>query len=161
MKSLVVFYSRTGNTRRVAKLLTSELKAKLEEIDDIKRRDGLVGYLRTNWDAALKRAAQIMPPKSDPRAFDLVVVGTPIWNWAMSAPIRSFLADRGRAIRAVAFFCTMGNAGEAQVFAEMQELCGQAPIESFAFSEKSIADGSFELLARAFAAKVKARFGVA
>jgi flavodoxin len=43
MKSLVVYYSRSGNTRFVAEQISEEIGADIEEIIDIKKRKGLLG----------------------------------------------------------------------------------------------------------------------
>lgn len=54
MKSLVVFYSRTGNTRRVAEMIAGEMKADLQELVDKKSRKGPIALLRAGRDAIKK-----------------------------------------------------------------------------------------------------------
>jgi flavodoxin len=46
MKTLVVYYSRTGKTRFVAERVASELKADIEEVVDLKNRSGRFGFLK-------------------------------------------------------------------------------------------------------------------
>ncbi|MBE3088681.1 MAG: flavodoxin family protein, partial [Actinobacteria bacterium] len=42
---LVVYYSRTGTTRKVAEYITKQLGADMEEIIDMKKRSGIWGFL--------------------------------------------------------------------------------------------------------------------
>ena len=45
MKVLVVYYSRTGNTKFVAEAIAQSLEADIEEIKDGKNRMGVFGFL--------------------------------------------------------------------------------------------------------------------
>ena len=58
-RTLVVYYSRTGNTERVAKDVAARLGADLERIVDKASRLGFTGYLRAVYDSARKVAADI------------------------------------------------------------------------------------------------------
>lgn len=161
MKALVVYYSRTGNTRKVAHFVASKLGAEFEEIVDTKKRLGFFGYVSAGMDAMLHRETPIGPVQKDPAKYDLVVIGSPIWAWNVSAPVRTYLSQYGRRAKRIAFFLTMGGQGEAKVFDEMQVLAGKRPIEQIAILEKEIADGSFAQNAAGFAAKLAGAFGEA
>jgi len=43
LKSLVVYYSRTGNARFVAETIAAEIGADVEEVVDMKKRSGPLG----------------------------------------------------------------------------------------------------------------------
>ena len=45
-RTLVAYYSRTGNTRHVAEVIAAELGAELEPIVDRAERRGRLGFLR-------------------------------------------------------------------------------------------------------------------
>ena len=51
MKSLVVYYTRTGNTKFVAETIAAELGSDIEEVVDIKKREGTLGYMSASRDA--------------------------------------------------------------------------------------------------------------
>jgi len=55
MKALVVYYSRTGNTKFVAEKIAQELGADIEEVIDKKNRFGLINYLRAGGDALRRK----------------------------------------------------------------------------------------------------------
>lgn len=52
---LVVYYSRTGATRKVAEYITKQLGADMEEIIDMKKRSGIWGFLIGGRDALRKK----------------------------------------------------------------------------------------------------------
>ncbi|HYL57151.1 MAG TPA: flavodoxin [Gemmatimonadales bacterium] len=135
---LVVFYSRTGFTRLVAQDLARALNADLEELIDLTNRQGILGYLRSGFDAALHRLTQLQPLSTKPEAYDLVVVGTPIWNAAISSPVRTFLMDHKAGLKKVAFFCTYGGSGNERVFRQMEQVCGKAPLATMAVRDREM-----------------------
>lgn len=45
MQTLVVYYSRTGNTRQIAREISDSLECDMEEIIATKKRSGMMGYL--------------------------------------------------------------------------------------------------------------------
>ncbi|WP_232450506.1 flavodoxin family protein [Burkholderia ubonensis] len=87
-KILVVFYSRTGTTRRAGAALATMLHADVEEIVETHSRIGPFGFLRSLVEAINRKPAEIAASKRDPSAYDLVVIGTPVWAGSVSSPVR-------------------------------------------------------------------------
>lgn len=125
-KALVVYYSRTGYTLRVAEKMAAALGADLERIEDAASRRGVLGYLRCAREALRKRAAVIRPPAFDPAAYDLVVVGGPVWAGNVASPVRAYLQASKGHIAHFACFCTQGGSGGPGVLAAMAALTGLA-----------------------------------
>ena len=125
---LVVFHSRSGTTRRIARAIADSLEADVEEIIDLKARAGLFGYLGAGHDAIRRRCTPIGDLARDPAEYDLVIVGSPVWAGRMSSPVRSYL-DRNRGkFKSAGFFCTCGGINnDAALFADMAEIAGCAP----------------------------------
>ncbi|KUY85424.1 flavodoxin [Burkholderia territorii] len=142
-RMLVVFYSRSETTAAIARRLATELDAdceRLQEVDD-RRRAGAVGFLRSLADVIRDRAADLRPTACSPSAYDVVVIGTPVWAGRASTPVSSWLARHGSELRATAFFCTMGQRGDLTAFGQMQALARQAPIATCAISGRDIGRG--------------------
>lgn len=59
LKIQVIYYSRSGNIRRIAQALAEALRCDLEEITEPKSRSGLLGYMRSAMEALLKQPAAI------------------------------------------------------------------------------------------------------
>ena len=140
-KILVVYYSRSGTTRGVAKALSARLNSSIEEIVETRGRDGFLGYWRSIIEARRKQPAGITPAKNDPSAFDLVVIGTPVWAWSVSSPVRAYLAANKDRIPDVAFFCTLGGKGSERAFAQMQGIIGKPPRATCAITAREVASG--------------------
>ncbi len=155
--ALVVYYSRTGTTRRLAEAIAKALPADIEPIIDRRRRSGIIGYLRSVAESVQKRGASIEPMRTDPRSYDLVLIGTPIWAWSVSSPVRSYLAaNRGR-LPNLAFFCTMGGQGDERSFEEMRNIAGKAPIASCAVTAREVASEAYGARITQFVEQLKAR----
>jgi flavodoxin len=154
-KTLVVYHSRTGTTRRLAEALAKFLHADIEEIVESRDRSGFLGYLRSISEVLQKRGAPIEPAKNDPRPYSLVVVGTPVWAWSVSSPVRSYLAANKERLGAVAFFCTMGGQGGERAFEEMKAIAGKAPRASCAVTARDVKSGSSEAQIAEFAEQLE------
>jgi flavodoxin len=151
MKTLVVYYSRTGHTQQVAEQLAAALGATLCPITEPGSRLGPLGYARSLIEGAFGRDAPIRAAQHDPAGYDLVLLGTPIWGWHLSSPVRAFARRHAKQIRRAAFFCTMGGSGAEQAFAELEQLIGHPPVATLAITEAELGTAA----ARATAGKIK------
>src|SRR5512138_1829572 len=141
-KTLVVFYSRSGTTRRVDEALSEALQCDLEEITEPNPRTGFLGYIRSLLEARRKRPSAITPKKHDVSSYDLVVVGTPVWAWSLSSPVRAYLMSTASQLPEVAFFCTLGAKGSERTFAQMTAIVGKKPSAVCAILEREVLSGS-------------------
>ncbi|MEN7982665.1 MAG: flavodoxin family protein [Nanoarchaeota archaeon] len=119
MKILVVYYSRTGNTKLVAEQIAKLLNADLDEIIDEKdRKRKVIGWVISGYDALKKELTKINH-KENPKNYNLVIIGTPNWAGTMTPAIRTYLTKNK--LKNVAFFCTFGG-NEGHVFQDMESL---------------------------------------
>ena len=138
MNVLVVYYSRTGNTRDVAAEIARRIGAEVERITDNRNREGRLGYVKCTIDQNLNLCPRLRPMRTDPTKFDIVAVGTPIWGSTCCAPIRTFLTNVKGRLRKVAFFCTMREGNEAKAFLDMEAHCRTKPFATLAVTEDEI-----------------------
>lgn len=134
MNALVVYYSRSGTTRKVAEQISTFLGGDAEEIHDRTNRSGIMGWIRAGRDAGSKKLTVLEEVKKDPANYDVVVIGTPIWRHSVSTPIRTYISQFGERFKKVAFFCT-GNTGD-NVFGEMESLCGKKPVATLSLRRR-------------------------
>jgi len=137
-RTLVVYYSRTGTTRLAAEAIAKALGADLEAIVDRTPRLGLVGYLRCALEAGTKRLPSIERPAREPGDYELVVVGSPVWGASLSSPVRAYLEEHRRRLKAVAFFCTCGGRGGERVLAQMTGLASKEPVARLVLREAEV-----------------------
>jgi flavodoxin len=143
MKNLIVYYSRTGMTKKAAESIKEKTGWEIEEIIDNKDRRGAIGYILSGRDAMLKKAADIKDTMHNPAEYDMVIVGTPIWSFTVSSPIRTYLNKQTGNFKKAAFFCTMDGSGFEKTFSEMEKASGVKPEKTLALADKEIIDGSF------------------
>ncbi len=141
-KVLLVYYSRTGTTRVVADAIAAALACDVEEITDTRNREGIFGYLRAGFDAAFARLTTLQRLRYDPKHYDLVIVGTPVWNASLSAPVRTYLTMHKGRLKNVAFFCTYGGSGSRRVFRQMAETCGIKPLDLLELRQAEVKSGA-------------------
>lgn len=157
-RALVIFYSRTGATRQVARLLAKKLDADLLPIEDVRPREGMLGYLRSVLEAEHATLPDIVPVAFAPQEYDLVVFGTPVWASHVSSPMRRFLHDHATSqIPRIAFFCTFGGRGAEGAFRDMRDLAGRDPDATLALSDRDVFAGDPRLTIDDFAARLGRR----
>jgi flavodoxin len=140
-KTLVVYYSRTGNTKKIAEEVAAALQADVEELKDGKSRRGPIGFIMAGREAVRKVPANLKALQHDPAAYDLVVVGTPVWANTVCSPVRTFLERNRAGFKSVAWFCTAGAedpTGAEKAFAAMTEASGLAPAATLGFGQAGI-----------------------
>jgi flavodoxin len=135
MNALVVYYSRTGTTRKVAEKLASLLQCVSEEVHDTTNRKGMLGWLSAGKDATSKTLTKLETVHNDPAAYDLVIIGTPTWNNRLSTPIRTYLTQYKDRFKKVAFFCTYQYTDD-NPFEAMASLCGKMPVATLRLHRK-------------------------
>ena len=128
MKTLVVYYSRTGKTRFVAEKVASELKAEIEEVVDLKNRSGRFGFLKAGYDATRGNKTEIAETQKLPSDFNLIVVGTPVWNSRPASAVSTYLKRNDFAGKKVAVFCTNEGMGEEKAVDRTKALISNGDI---------------------------------
>lgn len=160
-KILVVYYSRSGFTRKVAEAIAAACNADLEEIRDLGSRGGFWGYLHSVREALSRKPAPIVAPARDPSGYDLIVLGTPVWTGKVSSPMRAYVAKLGVSFKAIAVFCTLGGSGADKTLHELAALCGKTAVASLALTDGAIAKGKYDAPIQDFVKTIRDGLGAA
>lgn len=91
MAALVVFYSKSGNTKALAQAYAQRLNADIFEIEERKPRIGN-GYVKNGFQASFQYASKVKA-LPDVSAYETIYVGTPIWASKCAPAINRFLKD--------------------------------------------------------------------
>jgi len=128
-KTLIIYFSRTGRTRRLAQRLAQLLDADIEEIDCRRYRLGLFGwwrYLRAGFNSVKGNLPRIGKLQHTPADYDLVVLGTPIWTSYPCLPMRALLKAGPAMPGRIAGFITYGGQSDPDTaFSMMAEMLGK------------------------------------
>lgn len=154
-KVLVIAYSYTGTSRRVAALLAAHFDWPLGEVLETRPRAGATGMVRCVLDSLLRRRPATTYRGPAPEDFDAVIVVAPVWVKRLAAPMRSFLAERAASLPAsLAMVTVMAARGGENAVAEAATLLGRTPRLWTAVTQREAEDGSAHARIEAFGAAV-------
>src|SRR4030042_7150848 len=114
MKTLVIYYSLSGNTKFAAETIAAELGADIGEIVDLKKRQGKLAFLSNGRDAGQGKETEIAPIQKSATDYDTIIVGTPIWNKNPTPAIRTYLNSNNLAGKKVGLFFSDSSFGLTQ-----------------------------------------------
>jgi flavodoxin len=116
MKTAVVFYTFDGNCALVAEQINAQLSAdfiRLKTEDEKKRR----GFAKFFWGGGmvfLHKKPPLKPYTFDPSAYDLIIIGAPVWAGSPAPPIQTFLSQTVISGKKIALFvCHGGGKGKS------------------------------------------------
>jgi flavodoxin len=92
-KVLILYYSRTGNTKAVCEALQKELGCDIIEINDLKNREGRWGYYTAAFGSIFGTHTGIDPAEFNLTSYETIIVGSPVWAGKPSAAIRTFIGE--------------------------------------------------------------------
>ncbi|HEX8956679.1 MAG TPA: flavodoxin [Burkholderiaceae bacterium] len=148
---LLVYYSRTGTTRRAAEELRQYLPCDVEEIREERTREGKTGYARSLFDVLMRRHPAIRPSGKDLAGYDMVVIATPVWASDISSPVRSYVLENRDRFKRIAAFCTMGGTGGNKALDHMAHLCQRTLAARLVLTDAEIESGLSSAKLKAFA----------
>jgi flavodoxin len=111
-KILIVYYSLTGNTHLIAEAIKEQTGADIERLKPIKDLNSESGtrFFWGGMHAKMKQKPKLEPLKHDPNDYNLIFLGTPVWAWTLTPPIRSYLESNDLSSKALAIWnCAGGN----------------------------------------------------
>jgi len=90
MNIVVLFFSRTGTSKRVATKIAEGLKLKPIEITDDKNWKGILGYIKGGYYSSTNKSVNIKV-NGDFKDADEYVVVSPLWAGGPTPTVREFL----------------------------------------------------------------------
>jgi flavodoxin len=152
---LVVFHSRTGHCRDLARLMSEQRGWALAEVAWPGKQPS---YTRCATQAILRGHPAIRYQGPDPAAYDVVVLVSPVWCWRLCPPMRSFIRSMQGKLGRVAVLSCMGGSGASNAVAEVEHLIHRPVVAKLALRQSEVDAGQFGSL-QAFADEVTARAG--
>jgi flavodoxin len=138
-KTLLVYYSLSGNTKKVAEEMARIGGWDVGVIKDASPRKGTWGYMRSALETAFKMNPAIDYMGHDPGAYDTVVLGSPIWMGRPAAPMHSFAHQYKGKLKNIACFCTMGGTDSKSWQAQLDSVYGLTARQLLALQDKEAA----------------------
>ena len=138
MRSLVVYYSFTGNTRTVAERAARDLDADTAEVRAPRYESGGFRFLRAAFDSWRGRLPAIEVSGGRPEEYDFVLLMAPVWAGHAATPMRAYLAQNRGKFKRAAFLLTCAGSCPPRAFEEMAALAGLEPEATFTLRDREI-----------------------
>jgi flavodoxin len=125
---LIAYFSRSGNTRKIAKLIQQQVGGFLHEIQPQEpypdSYNATVDQAKKEIQAGYKPALRSALDATE--AYDMVFVGSPNWWNTIAPPVATFLAEHDLSGKTVVPFCTHGGGGLGRIARDIAKLCPQS-----------------------------------
>ena len=155
MSVLLVYYSRTGRTKKIAETIQSALNCEIERIQDTKNREGIIGWLSAGRDAGKKATTKLQGVQLNPSDYNVVIIGSPTWNGQVSVPIRSYIQQHQEGLTHVALFST-GDVDKGSAIENMKGMLKKKVFVSMhLIREKEIDNNKYHEKVGTFVKKIK------
>lgn len=131
-KTLVVYYSATGSTRKVAEEIASELGADTFEItpvqtytsDDLNWNNNNSRVSKEHNDESLRDVELTKVTPDNWESYDTVLIGYPIWWYIAAWPVNNFVKGNDLTGKTVIPFCTSASSGLGESGSLLQKMAG-------------------------------------
>ncbi len=141
MKICIVYHSYSGITKGVAEKVRDACGGDLVEVVPKESYSTFSAYTKGCMRARNLQIDPVEPPRIDVSAYDLIVVGTPIWAWKATPVINGAIAAlEGCSGKKAVVFATCG-AQYGSSLVDMKEALGKKGVKvigEIAFTKKEI-----------------------
>lgn len=131
MKGLVLYYSYSGNTEKVAKMIQRATGFDIAEIKPVKNYEGdynsVVNQGKKEVDNRVE--PEIVDLKCDLSQYDTVVLGSPVWWYTFAPPVRTVLSGNNWSGKVIYPFATNGG-WLGHTFEDIKDMCRGAEVKS-------------------------------
>lgn len=134
-KNLIVYYSWSGNTAKIAKLIEQKIGGDLIEIET---EEAYPSSYRAVVEQAKKEIRKGYKPSiktviDNIGSYSRIFIGTPNWCHTIAPPVATFLSEYDLSKRTVVPFLTHGGGGHGSIIRDITKLCPESKVaEEFA-----------------------------
>jgi flavodoxin len=125
MKTLIIYYSFSGNNEVLAQELQKRLDCDLHKIIELKQRKSIDILL----DLIFKRTPKIGKTNFDLQHYDRSILVAPIWSGKIASPLRSFIEQEKDNFKEYSFItvCTGPDGQDQKITDELVRLIQKEP----------------------------------
>lgn len=129
-ETLIVYLSRTQNTKVVAELIQNKVGGELVALE--KENPYPEDYQKIVDQVDRENEEGYLPPLKtkieDLESYDTIFIGFPTWDMQMPPPMKSFLTENDMSGKIIIPFNTNAGFGVGQGFEQLRELCPESDI---------------------------------
>lgn len=107
MKTLIIYYSFEGSTKFIAETMAKEIGADLLELKPEKelKSHGFSKFIWGGRQVVMKTKPKLLPCAKNFNDYDLILIGTPVWAFTFTPPLRTFFSEVKLENKKIALFC--------------------------------------------------------
>ncbi|MCR4422627.1 MAG: flavodoxin domain-containing protein [Exilispira sp.] len=136
-KTLILYFSRTGNNKFIAEKLSQTLESDIEAI-----KPKIKSFLLLILSSLFKLGIGIKPLTYDVKNYERIILLSPIWMGKLLSPIRGIIKKYGDEIKEIVFITVCGSGiedkdgkfGYETVFKEIKNILPSKEIKCFEIS---------------------------
>ena len=134
-KILILYYSQTGTTEKVAQELQNRLNADMELIVLENPYTGTYGetIARVGKERESGLLPKLLPLKADIAKYDTIFLGFPIWYGTYAMPIASLVKEYDFKDKQIVPFCTFGSGGLEAAVQDLKKALPMAEVAENGF----------------------------
>lgn len=130
-KTLIVCFSKSGHTKRIAEFISQTINAPIHEITTEKKYPK--SYFMTILESRREfkkdeRPALTSEPVENFSSYQRIIIGFPIWFFTCPMAIVSWLEQYDFAGKEIYPFCTSGSSNCAKATEKIREVCKSANV---------------------------------
>ena len=119
MKTAIVYYSMSGNTKYVADKIAEKLGADIIRIEPVKAYpdEGAKKFIWGGKSAVMGEKPVLQPYEFSLEKYDRIILGTPVWASNFAPPIRTFIKENPdiREKKIAVFTCFSGGGADKAI----------------------------------------------
>lgn len=130
MNSIVLYFTRSGNSERIAQKIAEKAGCGLSQITDEKNWRGLFGFLRGGFYAAsFRQTNPALNPEVDFSAYDRIAIVGPVWAGNAVPAVFSLLMREKASMEKICLVLSSGGGDIAPVFEKLESKVGNIPFK--------------------------------
>lgn len=149
MKTLILYYSYGGNTRKIAQMIQREIGGDLAEIETVKPYTGSYDSIVNQGQDEVQSG--YMPPlkklQADVSSYDRIVLGSPVWWYTFAPAMKSFLHNNDLSGKIIYPYATNGG-WIGHTFEDFEKSCRGTKVHkglNVRFDEKHLVTSEIEI----------------
>lgn len=125
MKTLILYYSYTGNVKLMAEKMAEAIGADIARIQTKENIDlkGLKKFIWLGKQVLIKEEPEILPIDKNLDDYDLIIFGSPVWAWSFTPALLTFFKSIQLKNKKIGLFCCHGG-GKGAIFRKMRDALG-------------------------------------
>ena len=129
-KVLIIYYSRSGNTREIANQIHERVGGDILELQTVKpypdEYDAVTKQAKQELNSGFKPALKTKVEKIG--SYDVIFLGSPIWWGTIAAPVKTFLSEYDLSGKTIVPFITHGGSGLGRSVTDISTLCPKSTL---------------------------------